>query len=76
MAGWPHQLDGHEFEQALGVGDERESLAQKYISHSSIGQKPDIRCQHGQVLLGDPFQLADSHMLIASSCGRKTERAP
>ena len=21
MAGWPHQLDGHEFEQAPGVGD-------------------------------------------------------
>ena len=21
MAGWHHQLDGHEFEQALGVGD-------------------------------------------------------
>ena len=22
MAGWHHRLDGHEFEQALGVGDE------------------------------------------------------
>ena len=21
MVGWHHQLDGHEFEQALGVGD-------------------------------------------------------
>ena len=21
MAGWHHQLDGHEFEQGLGVGD-------------------------------------------------------
>ena len=21
MAGWHHQLDGHEFEQTLGVGD-------------------------------------------------------
>ena len=21
MAGWHHQLDGHEFEQALGVGE-------------------------------------------------------
>ena len=21
MVGWPHQLDGHEFEQALGAGD-------------------------------------------------------
>ena len=26
MVGSHHQLDGHEFEQALGVGDERGSL--------------------------------------------------
>ena len=25
--GWHHQLDGHEFEQALRVGDEQGSLA-------------------------------------------------
>ena len=27
MVGWHHLLDGHEFEQALGVGDGQESLA-------------------------------------------------
>ena len=27
MIGWHHQLDGREFEQALGVGDGQESLA-------------------------------------------------
>ena len=27
MVGWHHQLDGHEFEEALGVGDEQGSLA-------------------------------------------------
>ena len=27
MVGWHHWLDGHEFEQALGVGDGQESLA-------------------------------------------------
>ena len=27
MAGWHHQLDGHEFEQASGVGDGQGSLA-------------------------------------------------
>ena len=27
MVGWHHWLDGHEFEQALGVGDEQGSLA-------------------------------------------------
>ena len=25
MVGWHHQLDGYEFEQALGVGDEQET---------------------------------------------------
>jgi len=27
MFGWHHQLDGHEFEQALGVSDGQGSLA-------------------------------------------------
>ena len=27
MAGWYHHLDGHEFEQAPGVGDGQRSLA-------------------------------------------------
>ena len=27
MIGWQHQLDGHEFEQAPGVGDGQGSLA-------------------------------------------------
>ena len=27
MVGWHHQLNGHEFEQALRVGDEQGSLA-------------------------------------------------
>ena len=27
MVGWHHRVDGHEFEQALGVGDEQGSLA-------------------------------------------------
>ena len=26
MVGWHHQLGGHEFEQALGVGDGQRSL--------------------------------------------------
>ena len=27
MVGWHHQLDGHEFEQALGVGEGQGGLA-------------------------------------------------
>ena len=26
MVGWHHRLNGHEFEQALGVGDRQENL--------------------------------------------------
>ena len=25
MAGWPHRLDGHEFECTLGVGNDRDA---------------------------------------------------
>ena len=35
MVGWHHQLDGHEFEQTLGVGDELVSL----VCRSPWGQK-------------------------------------
>ena len=35
MIGWHHQLDGHEFEQALGDGEEQESL----VSYSPWGHK-------------------------------------
>ena len=35
MSGWHHQLDGHEFEQALGVGDGQGGL----VSCNSWGPK-------------------------------------
>ena len=35
MAGWHHQLDGREFEQALGVGDGQGGL----VCCSSLGLK-------------------------------------
>ena len=35
MVGWHHRLNGHVFEQALGVGDEQGSLA----CYSSQGRK-------------------------------------
>ena len=35
MVGWHHQLNGHEFEQALGVGDGQGGLA----CYSSRGRK-------------------------------------
>ena len=35
IAGWHHHCDGHEFEQALGVGDGHGSL----VCYSSWGHK-------------------------------------
>ena len=32
MVGWYHRLHGHEFEQALGVGDGQRSLLQSTVS--------------------------------------------
>ena len=33
MVGWHHQLDGCEFEQALGVGDGQGSLVLQRLGH-------------------------------------------
>ena len=39
MAGWHHWLDGHEFEQALGVGDGQGSLVcYSSVQFSSVAQ--------------------------------------
>ena len=35
MVGWHHQLDGHEFEQAAGIGDGQRSL----VCCSPLGRK-------------------------------------
>ena len=34
MVGWDHQLNGHEFEQAPGVGDGQESAAVHRVTKS------------------------------------------
>ena len=36
MFGWHHQLDGHECEQALGVGDGQGSLVLPVCSSDSV----------------------------------------
>ena len=35
MVGWPHEINGHEFEQALGVGDGQGGL----VCYSPWGHK-------------------------------------
>ena len=42
MVGWHHQLNGHEFEQALGVGDRQGDL----IYFSPLGHKESITTEH------------------------------
>ena len=37
MFGWHHQLDGHEFEQALGVGDGQGSLMLQSMGSQRAG---------------------------------------
>ena len=45
MVGWHHQLDGHEFEQALGFGDGQGSLAccspwgHKRVRHDLVAKR-------------------------------------
>ena len=45
MVGWHHQLYGHEFEQALGVGDGQGSLA---FMLSILNKRTDI-CKYFHV---------------------------
>ena len=36
MVGWHHRLNGHEFEEALGVGDGRGSLVLQSIGSQRV----------------------------------------
>ena len=37
MVGWHHQLNGHEFHQALRVGDEQGSLLAQSMGSQRVG---------------------------------------
>ena len=39
MVGWHHQLDGHEYEQAPGLGDGRGNLMDREMCCSPWGRK-------------------------------------
>ena len=43
MVGWHHRLNGHEFEQALGVGDGQGSLLSLVTPGKSMGSKSQTR---------------------------------
>ena len=64
MVGWHHQVNGHKFEQALGVGDGQGSLA----CCSPWGcKKSDMTEQLNQTEISlthsSPLQLSKSHLL-------------
>ena len=37
MVGWHHRLDGHEFEQALGICDGQRLCVLQFIGSHSVG---------------------------------------
>ena len=43
MAGWHHLLDGHEFEQAPGVGDVQGSLASMGLQRVEQDQATELK---------------------------------
>ena len=70
MVGWHHRLSGHEFEQALGIGDEQGSLAccsswgHKRVRHdraTELNPKLTLHPPHPQLSLG-------SHMSVVYAC--------
>ena len=62
MVGWHHQLDGHEFEQAPGVGDEQGSLACcSPWGHKELGTTEQLnRTDHYELSLDMIFNFAKS----------------
>ena len=46
MVGWHHQLDGYEFEQALGVGDGQGGLAMlQFMGSQRVGHDCELMFQ-------------------------------
>ena len=51
MVGWHHQLDGHEFEQALRVGDGREAWRAAVHGLQRVGHDLVIEQQQQQQII-------------------------
>ena len=62
MFGWHHRLDGHEFEQALGVGDGQGSL----VCYSPWGHKE----------LDMTEQLNNSHIIYSLDLEPRVQKTP
>ena len=66
MVGWHHQLNGHEFEQAPGVGDRQGSLACCRVRHDS---ETDLNKGAQLVLETTSFLGSMSVVLVWGSTG-------
>ena len=64
MVGWHHRLDGHEFEQAPGAGDEQRSLAccsprghkESDMTEWQNSKYSDVRIAHPEPCRKQPYQ--------------------
>ena len=63
MVGWHHRLDGHEFEQALGVGDGQGSLQSTESQRVRHDWAPELNW-FLQIFFFVPFSLSSSVMLV------------
>ena len=75
MAGWHHQLDGHEFEWTLGIGDGQGGLAccnswgrKDWVTELNwMGLKYNHVMKHLKIMLLFFFTLATPDLVVASS---------
>ena len=49
VVGWPHRLNGHDFEYTPGVGDGQEGLACCSHIYSGQGQKSPRKCSNWEL---------------------------
>ena len=59
MVGWHHQLNGHEFEQALGDGEVQESLESVVhgitVRHDWVTKQEHLEYDCNPLLIPSPF---------------------
>ena len=55
MVGWHHRLNGHEFEEALGVGDGQGSLGSQRVGHNCATELNHHQCID-KILIGKTLQ--------------------
>jgi len=67
MTGWHHRLNGHEFEQALGDGEEQGSLAccSPWDDHIIDAEKTFEKIQHLKKIYKNTINRHNKHSIIS-----------